>query len=853
MHPSATARGLGAVLVIVLVAAAVVPAHALEHAARGKAVELKVPANPRYPGENGPASLTDGVMGDPNYKAKSWIGYEGPDLDATVDLGEETRIRSLGGSFLQVVGAGIFLPTSVRFDVSSDGETFRTVATVTHDVPARENGPVLRTLSADALDLRARFVRVHAVSIKTIPDWHATAPGIPAWLFVDEILVDPEPAHVSALKYLRTYEFGQSRTPLATIEGRMRALDRGNPDDAKLLTQLVGLFATDATLAAKRFVCRQLLLVGTRDEVPALAPLLLDPALADMALLALARIPGEAVDRALLAALPKADSDTRIGLLATIGDRRCSGAVSQLIRYADAAHPALSASALRALGEIGNSEAAELLHQRADASPDPMPTLLATACLRCADRLSESARKEAAERLYSTVSEKTRSRPLRAAALGGLVRCRSSKASTALVEALIDPDRDFRRAALSLVRSTDDPRVIEHCIAAAPRLPPAAQASLLAVLADRREPAAAPLALKLAESEDGATREAAVRALGRLGDQKAVPVLVRILGSPEADVPRDAAGHSLATMRDRTVDRALAERLGDLTPPTRATVVGILARRQATEQAGAVADCLDDADAGVRAAAFKALGALGQAGHVPVLVKAACREEAASAAKRADDALVAVCQRAGKKQAVCTPVLSAARDTAAPTARARLFAVIGRLGIPDGAPVLVQGMGAPNTDVRKAAIRSFAAWPTDAAIAPLMKVAKTAPNDAEKLLALRTAVTVCGLRVNTRPAAASVNVLEEAMELATQDAVKKQILGVAGKVPHAGSLRLALECMSHAGLRAEAESAVIQLAAVPALRTSAGRLVHDALQAAVSGTTDAARKKKAQELLKGVQ
>lgn len=854
MHPSATSRRLGAsaITAFALLAVAVVPAHALEHAARGKDVQLKVPANPRYPGANGPASLTDGLMGDPNYKANSWVGYEGPDLDATIDLGQETRIRTLAGSFLQVPGAGIFLPTAVRFDLSSDGETFQEVATITHDVPEREAGPLLRTLSADGLDLVARFVRIHAASIKKIPDWHPRAAGIPAWLFTDEILVNPEPAHVSALKALKTYEFGQSRVPLATIEGRIRALDRGNPEDAELLGQLVGLLAADTTLAAKRFVCRQLLLVGSRDEVPALAPLLLDPALSDVALLAVAHIPGDVGDNALLAALPEANDNILAGLLATIGDRRCSRAVPQLIRYAGSTHPEVSASALTALACIGNNEAAQGLLQRAVASSSPMRTALATACLGCADRLSEDGRPRVAATLYGAVSERAHTRPLRAAALGGLLRCRIPEAPAALIKALTDPDHAFSRAALSLVRSTDDAHIIGHCISAAPRLPALAQASLLTVLADRREPAAAPLALTLAASADSTVRQAAVRALGRLGDQTAVAVLLGIMSSSEPGMPHDDARHSLASLRDEATDRALVQRLPQLTAPTRASVLGILAQRQATGQSEAVVGCLGDADATVRSAAFKALGALGRAEHVPALVKAACTEPDAGVAKRADDALVAVCQRAGNSQAACTPVLSNAQSTPDPKAKERLFAVIGRLGVAGGEHVLSQGMDAPDADVRKAAIRAFSAWPTDAAIAPLMNAATAAPDAAEKLLALRTAVTVCGLRAGTRPAATTLTVLQQAMQLTTQDALRKQVLGVVAKVADLEALRMATACLGDAALRAEAESAVIHLAAVPALRKSAGKLLHDALQAVISTGGDATRKQKAQELLKGV-
>ena len=45
-------------------------------------------------------------------------------------------------------------------------------------------------LIADKLDTQGRYIRVHAENVGEIPDWHR-ATGRRAWLFADEILVNP--------------------------------------------------------------------------------------------------------------------------------------------------------------------------------------------------------------------------------------------------------------------------------------------------------------------------------------------------------------------------------------------------------------------------------------------------------------------------------------------------------------------------------------------------------------------------------------------------------------------------------------------------------------------------------------
>ena len=159
----------------------------LRHAARGKKVSLKTPADPRYPG-TGAATLTDGMLGSNDHVSGAWLGFQGESLDAVVDLGARVDIDSLGVRVLQSTGVGIFRPDSVELAVSDDGKAFEVVATIRPRLSVRRAGPLATTVRADRLRRRARYVRVRATNIGTIPAWHPAA-GSKAWLFVDEIVV----------------------------------------------------------------------------------------------------------------------------------------------------------------------------------------------------------------------------------------------------------------------------------------------------------------------------------------------------------------------------------------------------------------------------------------------------------------------------------------------------------------------------------------------------------------------------------------------------------------------------------------------------------------------------------------
>ena len=131
----------------------------------------------------GAPSLVDGLMQEgAELENACWLAFHEMDLDATVDLGRPTQIHTLAAHFLQQKRLGIYLPKQVEFAVSDDGQSYRTVATLSHDVPKSHASALMRTFAAEHLKVVARYVRVRAQKTGTVNR---------DWLFVDEILVNP--------------------------------------------------------------------------------------------------------------------------------------------------------------------------------------------------------------------------------------------------------------------------------------------------------------------------------------------------------------------------------------------------------------------------------------------------------------------------------------------------------------------------------------------------------------------------------------------------------------------------------------------------------------------------------------
>ena len=150
----------------------------LDHKAKG----CKVTYNPDLPWPKyypaaGETTFTDGVIGGWTYNDQRWQGFLS-DIDVTIDLGSVRDVSYVGGTFMQLIGPGVFMPRKVDILVSEDGVDFRLVTTVWNDVSVK--APDLLFRSFDTIcEVKARYVCYHA--------YRSTMRG---FLFLDEIVVN---------------------------------------------------------------------------------------------------------------------------------------------------------------------------------------------------------------------------------------------------------------------------------------------------------------------------------------------------------------------------------------------------------------------------------------------------------------------------------------------------------------------------------------------------------------------------------------------------------------------------------------------------------------------------------------
>ena len=150
--------------------------------------------------------------------------------------------------------------------------------------------------------------------------------------------------------------------------------------------KLCKFLQSDATLASKDFVCRQLSQFGTDLSVSTLTSMLYTPEMFDMARYALERIPGANVDKVLRKSLAKLEGKNKAGIILTLGNRRDLQSVDLIARYIQDSDPHIATASAVALGEIGDKKSAKILAKAKKKAQGPNRTTIPDAMLNCANQ-----------------------------------------------------------------------------------------------------------------------------------------------------------------------------------------------------------------------------------------------------------------------------------------------------------------------------------------------------------------------------------------------------------------------------------------------------------------------------------
>jgi len=154
------------------------------HKAAGKKITFTAMPHEKYSG-NGIGSIINGVLGsNERYGDAEWLGFDGINAEMIIDFGQKESFQTVKMRFYKGEGQWIYLPSSVTFSTSDNGQEFTVNTTQT----AIETEGKIAEIVVELDKAVGQFLKIEAVNFGTIPDGRQGA-GHQPWLFLDEVIV----------------------------------------------------------------------------------------------------------------------------------------------------------------------------------------------------------------------------------------------------------------------------------------------------------------------------------------------------------------------------------------------------------------------------------------------------------------------------------------------------------------------------------------------------------------------------------------------------------------------------------------------------------------------------------------
>jgi HEAT repeat protein len=617
------------------------------------------------------------------------------------------------------------------------------------------------------------------------------------------------PGLTDPLAELAAFDYGGPRQALSAAED---LLAQARPEEyAGLEARLLGILAAPgATPAARQVACRLLLWVCSDACIPTLAARLADPDLSHPARSILEQLGSPAARQALRQSLDTLTGPQQLGVLRSLGNLRDVESVPRLIDLAGTPEAALADAALRALGEIGGPQAVAALQEARAAAPAERRRPVTNALLQALERTDQAADREAVLAAYQALYAAGEPRLVRVAALEGLVRLEGEQATPLILQALEDPVPELQGVAAQYVRTLHGDGLTAAFAARLPQADPAVQVALLAALAERGDAAAKPQVLEALRHPERQVREAAAAALEKLGgaaEIEALGLAIAKIRGPE----REALCGALSRLPGDDVGTALLQALGHADPGVRSAAVRALTLRREPGAGLRVLAACSDPDAGVRREAYAALPELLSTEDVPRVLDLLVRAATDADREGLRDALIGIGSRATTPDRGATVLAGALVTATTPSVRSALLRALGKLGGDTAFWAVQRALTDSDPAVADAALRGLCDWPDQAALDLLLKLAKDAPAETQRILALRAAVRLLGSN-GPLPRAEVLDRYGAALALATRTDERKAVLAGLGGIADLRAAEMIRPELDKEAVRVEAAMALLGVA-----------------------------------------
>ena len=578
------------------------------------------------------------------------------------------------------------------------------------------------------------------------------------------------------------------------------------PSDADE-SELIELLQSDAPKADKAITCKKLAVVGSKKAVPALSPYLSDPELASWARIALEVIPGPAADKALRTAAEKLEGRLLIGVLNSIAvrqDRKAEPILASRLKDDDAN---VAAAAAVALGRVGGKSAAKALQPALADSREAVRSAAARGCNLYAEKLLGNGKHRRSKKLYDQVRTADVPKQRRLEATRGAILARRDEGVPLLVEQLQSEDRDFVEIGVSTARELPGRKVTEALASELQNADAAKKLPILYALADRRDDAAVPALVRVAESGDTLIRLVAISALGDSGDASCVPTLLSAAVEKEQEL-REAALTALERIADKEVDEYVVAHLPKVDRARRKALIQLAGRRRVEAANALLLEAIQDSASEIRAEALAALGSTVDAENLSILIKEAVSGKQEQLRKIAMEALREASVRMPDREQ-CAKLLSEVLPKAEASVQEALLEILAAVGGENALETVAASAKDASTELQDAATRVLGQWMTADAAPVLLELAEGDLASKFEVRALRGYLRIA--RQFDLPIDQRAEMVRNALRVARRDDEKKMAIQVLQRYPGTETLQVALDATQDKSVEVEALAAIQEI------------------------------------------
>ena len=377
----------------------------------------------------------------------------------------------------------------------------------------------------------------------------------------------------------------------------------------------------------------------------------------------------------------------------------------------------------------------------------------------------------------------------------GAILARKADGIPMLVEELKASEVYRFQLGLRVARELDVPAVDNALARLLAVLPEERAALLLTAMADRPKTVNLDAIVKALGSPSKPIKLAAAQALGKVGTVDCIDPLLAFGASGDSELIGAAVG-ALSQVPDEAVGKSLASRLEEFDGPELMMAIQVVGQRGIAAEASVI-KALENANEGVRTAAFAALGDTLGPDKLSILIGQFLKPNFESDAEVAYKALLAAAIRMPDRDR-CATEISAAYAKAPAALKVKSLEILGLVGGTQALKTVGEAASSAEESVKDAATKVLGNWMTADAAPVLLQLAKSLPSDKYQVRTVRAYLRIA--RQFDMSSDARLEMSKVGVTIAKQPDEKKLVLDSLKRNPRLETLEMAVAMSSSEGV-----------------------------------------------------